>query len=184
MARKNVPIFNAVISNCERQRVNELMGFRQDWNKEIIAQFYTIVHFGHIGDERAMTWMTNAQRYSITFHRFLRCFGIMVGDKDLRKLHDEVEFDKDALHLMYLRGDHANYGKVKNLDTYNAALNRLLRVYITPRDGNPSEITKFQKTCWLLLGQELRNLVLGISFGKKSSIYPKTPKRFVAIVLI
>jgi hypothetical protein len=66
--------------------------------------------------------MTNGQKYSITFHRFLRCFGIMAGDKDLRKLHDEGELDKDELHIMCPRGEHANYGKVKNLYTYFAAL--------------------------------------------------------------
>jgi hypothetical protein len=151
MARKNDPIFNEVISNCERQRVKILMGFRQDWNKEIIARFYATVHFGYIGTERAMTWMTNGQKYSITFHRFLRFFGIMVGDKDLRKLHDEGELDKDALHFMYPRGELANYGTVKNLYTFYAALNRLLRVSITPRDGNPSEITKFQKNLMVAL---------------------------------
>jgi hypothetical protein len=151
MARKNDPIFNEVIRNCERQRVKMLMGFRQDWNKEIIAQFYATVHFGYIDTDRAMIWMTNGQKYSITFHRFLRCFGIMAGDKDLRKLHDEGELDKDALHLMYPRGEHANYGRVKNIYTYYAALNRLLRVSITPRDGNPSEITKFQKNLMVAL---------------------------------
>jgi hypothetical protein len=52
---------------------------------------------------------------------------------------------------MYLRGEHANCGKVKNLYTYYAALNRLLRVSITPRDGNPSEITKFQKNLMVAL---------------------------------
>jgi hypothetical protein len=75
----------------------------------------------------------------------------MAGDKDLRKLHDEGELDKDELHIMYPRGEHANYGKVKNLYTYYAALNRLLRVSITPRDGNPSEITKFQKNLMVAL---------------------------------
>jgi hypothetical protein len=40
---------------------------------------------------------------------------------------------------------------VKNLYTYYAALNRLLRVSITPRDGNPSEITKFQKNLMVAL---------------------------------
>jgi hypothetical protein len=151
MARKNDPIFNEVISNCERQRVKMLMGFRRDWNKEITAQFYATMHFGHIGIERAMIWMTNGQRYSITFPRFLRCFGIMAGDKDLRQLHDEGELNKNALHLMYPRGELANYGRVKNLYTYYAALNRLLRVSITPRDGNPSEITKFQKNMMVAL---------------------------------
>jgi hypothetical protein len=49
------------------------------------------------------------------------------------------------------RGELANYGKVKNLYTYYATLNRLLRVSITPRDGNPSEITKFQKNIMVAL---------------------------------
>jgi hypothetical protein len=55
MARKSDPIFDEVMSNRERQRVKTLMGFRQDWNKEIIAQFYASVHFGYIETERAIT---------------------------------------------------------------------------------------------------------------------------------
>jgi hypothetical protein len=55
MARKSDPIFDEVMSNCERQRVKTLMGFRQDWNKEIIAQFYASVHSGYIETKRAMT---------------------------------------------------------------------------------------------------------------------------------
>jgi hypothetical protein len=45
--------------------------------------------------------MTNGQKYSITFHRFLRYFGIMAGDKDLRKLHDERELDKEVGFLWF-----------------------------------------------------------------------------------
>jgi hypothetical protein len=104
----------------------------------------------------------------------------MAGDKDLRKLHDEGELDRDELHIMYPRGEHANYGKVKNLYTYYAALNRLLRVYVTPRDGNLSEITKFQKNLMVAL----RPGAPEFSVGKKSSIYPRTPKRFAAIAPI
>jgi hypothetical protein len=55
MAIKSDPIFDEVISNRERQRVKTLMGFRQDQNKEIIAQFHATVHFGYIDTERAMT---------------------------------------------------------------------------------------------------------------------------------
>jgi hypothetical protein len=82
---------------------------------------------------------------------------------------------------MYPRGEHANYGKVKNLYTYYAALNRLLRMSITPRDGNPSEITKFPKNLMVSLRLGAPDLVLGISFGKKSNIYLRTTKRFAAI---
>jgi hypothetical protein len=75
----------------------------------------------------------------------------MAGDGDLRKLHDEGELEKDALHVIYPRGEHANYERVKNLYTYFAVLNRLLRVSIKPRDGNSSEITKFQKNLMVAL---------------------------------
>jgi hypothetical protein len=55
MDSKNDPIFTELITVCGHQRVKELMGFKQDWNMEIIAQFYATVHFDHIEGERAMT---------------------------------------------------------------------------------------------------------------------------------
>jgi hypothetical protein len=36
-------------------------------------------------------------------------------------------------------------GKVKGLYTHYAVLNRLLRMTLTPRDGNPSDVINFQK---------------------------------------
>jgi hypothetical protein len=54
MESKNDPIFTELSTVCGRQRVKELMGFRQDWNKEIIVQFYATVHFGHIEGEREL----------------------------------------------------------------------------------------------------------------------------------
>jgi hypothetical protein len=67
MESKGDPIFTELSTVCERQRVKGLMGFRQDWNKEIIAQFYATVDFGHLESEGSMTWMTNGNKYSIPF---------------------------------------------------------------------------------------------------------------------
>jgi hypothetical protein len=61
---------------CGHQRVKELMGFRQDWNRKIIAQFYATAHFGYIEEERAMTWMTNGNKHAIRFSQFLTLFGL------------------------------------------------------------------------------------------------------------
>jgi hypothetical protein len=65
MESKNDPIFDKIRSVCGHQRVKDLMGFRHDWNREIIAQFYVTVHYGHVDDERAMLWMTNENKYGI-----------------------------------------------------------------------------------------------------------------------
>jgi hypothetical protein len=69
MESKGDPIFTELSTVCGRQRVKELMGFRQDWNKEIITQFYATGHFGYIESERSMTWMTIGNRHSIRFSR-------------------------------------------------------------------------------------------------------------------
>jgi hypothetical protein len=39
MARRNNPIFDEVIQACEDKGIKVLMGFKQHWNKELIAQF-------------------------------------------------------------------------------------------------------------------------------------------------
>jgi hypothetical protein len=67
MESKNDPIFTKLRTVCGHQRVKELMDFRQDWNREIIAQFYATLHFGYIEGERAMTWMTNGNKHAIHF---------------------------------------------------------------------------------------------------------------------
>ena len=63
MARKNNAIFNEVMAECANKRIKALMGFKHSWNKEIIAQFYATVVFGHHDGERTMFWMTKEERY-------------------------------------------------------------------------------------------------------------------------
>ena len=61
------PMLNEIISACDHKRIKKLMGFRNDWNKEIVAQFYATVYFGYIDGERAMFWMTEGTLYRITY---------------------------------------------------------------------------------------------------------------------
>jgi hypothetical protein len=83
--------------------VKELMGFRQDWNREIIAEFYATVHFERIELERAMTWMTNGNKYAIHFSQFLTLFALGANDKDYPKLHDGGLLEPETLYFMYPR---------------------------------------------------------------------------------
>jgi hypothetical protein len=46
--RKNNPIFDEVIHACESKGIKVLMGFKQRWNKALIAQFYATVYFGYV----------------------------------------------------------------------------------------------------------------------------------------
>jgi hypothetical protein len=51
MERKNNHIFDEVIQACEAKGIKVFMGFKQHWNKELIAQFYAIIYFGYVLNE-------------------------------------------------------------------------------------------------------------------------------------
>jgi hypothetical protein len=169
MESKNDPIFTKLSTVCGHPRVKELMGLRQDWNREIIAQFYAIVHFGCVEEERAMTWMTNGNKHAIRFSRFLSLFCLGPDDKDYPKLHNGGLLEPETLYFMYPRDQRANVDHVKGLYTYYSVLNRLLRATIAPRDGNPSDISRFMKNLKIALRPGLVHLVWTTTFGRRSS---------------
>jgi hypothetical protein len=88
MESKNDPIFTKLSTACGRQRLKELMGFRHDWNREIITHFYATVHVGHIESQRNMIRITNGNKHAIRFSQFLTLFGLGADDKDYPKLHN------------------------------------------------------------------------------------------------
>jgi hypothetical protein len=49
------------------------------------------------------------------------------------------------------RDQRANVGHVKGLYTYYSFINRLFRATIAPRDGNPSDISRFMKNLMIAL---------------------------------
>ena len=90
-----------------------LMGFKHGWNKELIAQFYAIVHFYKWKGEVVMRWMTNCERYHITYSAFTKLFRIKAEDDNYEKLHDHNVLETRDMHFMYPRANRADWGKVK-----------------------------------------------------------------------
>jgi hypothetical protein len=82
-----------VILACEAKGIKVLMGFKQHWNKELIAQFYVTIYFGYVPkedgrSERAVFWMTEGENHHLSFSNFLTLFRLP-DDGFARKLHDE-----------------------------------------------------------------------------------------------
>jgi hypothetical protein len=71
MERADDHLFNEIISACEDKKNKALMGFKKNWNKELIAQFYATMYFGSIEGDRAMFWMTEGKYYKVKFNQFV-----------------------------------------------------------------------------------------------------------------
>ena len=63
------------------------------------------------------------------------------SDANRPKLHLQPPLPIDEMKFMYPKGQVHNAGKVAGLYTYYSILNRLLRKTITPRGGNPADIS-------------------------------------------
>jgi hypothetical protein len=145
MSKKNNAIFNEVTNACTEKRIKHLMAFRQNWNKELIGQFYATIYFGQHEGDRAMFWMTEGSRYYITYSDFAALLNLDADDITYIKLHDSEVLESKDLHFMYPRAERGSLGKVNGLYSYYGVLYRLFRKTLTPRDGNTSDITLYQR---------------------------------------
>jgi hypothetical protein len=57
----------------ENFQMKDLMGFKYDWNVEIIAQFHAIFFFDTYTNH--IHWMTDGVHYKINFVTFARLLG-------------------------------------------------------------------------------------------------------------
>src|SRR5438132_8461133 len=79
IANMNMGICDRVIEACEEFSIKELMGFRYDWNIEIIAQSHASFYFSP--SSSAIHWTVNGIHFDIDVVTFARLLGL--GSKDL-----------------------------------------------------------------------------------------------------
>ena len=68
------PIFNEIIDQCKAKHIYKIMGFRYDWNNEVIAQFYATCYFETVDDMQLVHWMTEGKWYKISYVEFAAMF--------------------------------------------------------------------------------------------------------------
>jgi hypothetical protein len=146
MERANNAVFRDVIDVCTSLRIKPLMGFRHSWNMEVIAQFYATVAFEEHESARKMRWMTEGTRYSVTFTNFARFLGLSPTDLSLPCIHRGARpMEPSAMKFMYPRDKQANASFATGLYSYYSVLNCVFRLTLTPRGGNPADISNFAK---------------------------------------
>jgi hypothetical protein len=78
---------------------------------------------------------------------------------------------------MYPRDQRANVGHVRGLYTYYSVLNKLLRATIAPRDGNPSDISRFMKNLMIALSPGADLFTVGDYIWQEIKYLSEDPKK-------
>ena len=72
---------------CKEFGLYDLMGFRYNWNTEILAQFHSSLYY----DAHRVTfyWTTEGEKYGIDYMNFSRLLGLGSMDEQRDPIHVE-----------------------------------------------------------------------------------------------
>ena len=77
----NDPFFNEAIAKCKEMGLYDIMGFRYDWNEEILAQFHCSLYYDE--QEIAFYWTTEGVKYGVDYMTFSRILGLGTRMRDV-----------------------------------------------------------------------------------------------------
>jgi hypothetical protein len=116
--------FKHAIAACKRYNMYNLMGFRYDWNIEVLLQFLATYYCYNRTD--MLHWMTEGRHYKVNFVTFSCLLGLGAEDRGFSEIHDEHTLTEREIAFMYV-DRRAAYGLVKGLKSYYYIFNNFFR---------------------------------------------------------
>lgn len=127
------PAFAAAITTCDRFQLTDIMSFRYDWNREILAQFHATYFLDQEEDE--MHWMTDGRHYKVNFVTFCRILGFGFDHRRLSHIHAERRLEPREVSFMWEeQGRVPDWSRTKLKSSYYI-MNNLIRTTINPKDN-------------------------------------------------
>jgi hypothetical protein len=140
--KKDCQAFKDMIEMCKYHGLEKIMGFRYEWNEEVILQFYSTFFFHK--NSSSITLMTNGTKYSIFIGQFASILGLGASAKNPLNLHDGNVLGLSQMASMYETSDF-NAPTVTNFKPDMIVLDRVIRKTLAPREGDSSRVPQFER---------------------------------------
>jgi len=123
--KPNDPHYNVSIEICKEFGLYELMGFRYDWNTEILSQFLSSLYY----DAHRVTfyWTTEGEIYDIDYMTFSRLLGLGSKDEQRDPIHIEQPLRGYQVPQLFFNPMLANKGNARTLQPCYYGLNRVFQ---------------------------------------------------------
>jgi hypothetical protein len=139
--KNNCPVFTEVIAACEHHGIKDVMELKNDWNDEMILQFYSTLYLDKKSSK--LIWMTEDEIYSISLVRFAAILGLMDHTRYTKKLHNDRVMELNRMRLIYEK-DEYKLSKVKGFKPF-FVLHRLLWKTLSLREGDSSRVPLYER---------------------------------------
>jgi hypothetical protein len=131
-----------MIEMCKYHGLEKIMGFRYDWNEEVILQFYSTFFFHK--NSTGITWMTNGTKYSISIGWFASILGLGASAKHPLNLHDGNVLGLNQMASMY-ESSNFNAPTITNFKPEMIVLRQVIRKILAPRESDSSMVPQFER---------------------------------------
>jgi hypothetical protein len=137
----NDPFFNQAIAKCKEFGLYDIMGFRYDWNEEILAQFHS--SFFYDARKIAFFWTTEGVKYGVDYMTFSRLLGLGSEDKKRDPIHVENQLKPNQLPALFYNPILAEAGNASTLQPFYYMMNQFFRATIDAKDGDATALRYF-----------------------------------------
>jgi hypothetical protein len=104
------------VVKCKEYGLYDIMGFRYNWNKEILAQFHGSFYFNEFSN--TIYWTTQWQKYCIDYMTFSRLLALGSKDETCDAIHFKEKLMPKDVTFMFFNPILAHEGKADNLQPY------------------------------------------------------------------
>jgi hypothetical protein len=139
------------------------MGFRYNWNKEILAQFHCSYYYNPY--DNTITWTTQGNKCTIDYMTFSRLLGLGSKDEERTPIHNENKYKPRDLTFMFPSRDLAIEGKADQLNPYYYYLNQFFRATIDPKQGDATTLRYFAPNLLNRMAPDEEGFAYLTSFG-------------------
>ncbi|RLN41293.1 hypothetical protein C2845_PM01G41590 [Panicum miliaceum] len=137
----NDPFFNQAIAKCKEFGLYDIMGFRYDWNEEILSQFHCSLYY----DARkiAFVWTIEGVKYEVDYMIFSRLLGLGSKDEERDSIHVENQLKPSQLPSIFYNPILAQASNACTLQPFYYTMNQFFRATIDGKDGDPMTLCYF-----------------------------------------
>jgi hypothetical protein len=137
----NDPFFNQAIAKCKEFGLYDIMGFRYDWNEEILAQFHSSLFYD--ARQIAFFWTTEGVKYGVDYMTFSRLLGLGSEDEKRDPIHVEHQLKPSQLPGLFYNPILAEAGNASTLQPFYYTMNQFFRATIDAKDGDATALRYF-----------------------------------------
>jgi hypothetical protein len=133
----------------------DILGLYQEWNTELVAQFYAITWRSGDGFDSTLNFSIEGHRYELTITELPIIFGLAPNDFNREPISTERCISDNELAPLYFPGNENNYGTNHGMLPEYYIFNNIFWNTLTPKRGDHTSIRG-----------STRNLLLAILDGQ------------------